>query len=1111
MKNRIIYLALSLVLVLALAVGLSSCDLIGGATGGSDLSGISFKDKTVTYDGSTHAIEISGELPEGVTVEYENNNQQNAGKYTVVAKFYKDGEYLEGEDKTATLRINKASLADAMSAVSLEGKTVTYNGEAHSILLSGALPEGVAVEYTGNGQTEVGVYTVVAKFTVDTDNYYPVADMSAVLVIEAAEEVIPEIDLSGISFEGKTVTYNGEVHSLAISGTLPEGVTVEYVGNDKSDAGTHIVEAKFFYNGVHLEDDNKRATLRIEKAVIDMSGIGFEGAVVLYTGEAQSLKISGSLPEGVTVDYVGNGQIAAGTYTVTAKFTVDRNYKAIPDMTASLTILGSEYALSRIELPEKTVVYDGTEFKLFIDGGLPENISVEYGNNGHTDAGSYIVTAKFYYKGEYISGADKSASLIIEKATVDMSGVSFEDKVFDYDKEAHTITVSGDLPKGVTVEYDGNVQTNIGSYIVTAKFTYVDAKNYNPIPDMTANLKITFDGQSELDSIVFEGKTVVYNKEAHSLAIEGSLPFGVKVEYENNAQTEAGSYTVVAKFYYAGDYIEGADRSATLKIDKADVDMSGVVFESAEYIYDGEVHSLVIGGTLPEGVSVTFIGNDHAEVGNYTVIARFTYVDAKNYNAIPQMMASLVITPDPTTLYGVTFEDASFTYNGEAHSLAVGGASYDGITVEYVGNGQVTVGSYVVVAKFFYKGEYITGADKSATLTIVHKDSVFDGVSFEGKTVTYNGSEHSLSVEGTLPEGYTVLEYVGNGAVNAGSYSVTVKFAYNGAHDASRDMVATLTVAPAELPVIDVKDQTVNFDGKNHSIDFEVAGLPEGVSIIKVGRADYLPGTYKFTFRYSLSGAAIGNYTVGDDVTVILTINNYSETYSTAGLVFLSVSGGYAVDGYNGTDEVVVIPSSYAGRAVVAISSVAFRNNSVVKSVIVPDSVTAIGQGAFLGTQLEEIKLPFIGGSKVSSNKYLGYIFGASSYVANETFVPVTLKRVILSDACTLIPAYSFRGCVSLEEVVIGSGVTEIGISAFEKCTSLGAIYIPKTVTSIPAAANYYNSPFFDCGESFKIYLEAESVPASGYGAMWNKLSKDSAATVILGVSYEEYVALKNA
>ena len=177
-----------------------------------------------------------------------------------------------------------------------------------------------------------GTYTVKAA-ALSADGSY--SDTEFPLTIAKAT-----YDTSGFSFEKDSVTYDGQAHSLAISGTLPDGVTVTYDGNGNTNVGVYTVIAKFAVSDANYNEiGDKSATLTITKATYDMSGIKFEDDSVPYNGEEQSLAISGTLPTGVTVTYEGNDKIAAGTYTITAKFAVGNdNYNAIPDMTATLTI-----------------------------------------------------------------------------------------------------------------------------------------------------------------------------------------------------------------------------------------------------------------------------------------------------------------------------------------------------------------------------------------------------------------------------------------------------------------------------------------------------------------------------------------------------------------------------------------------------------------------------------------------------------------------------------------------------------------------------------------------------------------------------------------------------
>ena len=199
------------------------------------------------------------------------------------------------------------------------------------------------------------------------------------------------------------------------------------------------------------------------------------------------------------------------------------------------------------------------------------------------------------------------------------------------------------------------------------------------------------------------------------------------------------------------------------------------------------------------------------------------------------------------------------------------------------------------------------------------------------------------------------------------------------------------------------------------------------------------------------------------------------------------------------------LSSLTVSEGVEVIGTRAFENTAV-SEVVIPDSTLAIGLGAFKGCEnLASITVPFVGAYRNDSNNYFGYIFGAPSYVANTEYVPESLKTVILSDNVTRVPAYSFWNCENIENIVIGSGVKSIGVSAFSGCKKLTSIYIPATVTEIPAAGYYYNSPFYGCSSDLVIVTEVTDT--SSFGRYWNNLSETEKASVIGGMSYDQYMA----
>ena len=102
------------------------------------------------------------------------------------------------------------------------------------------------------------------------------------------------------------------------------------------------------------------------------------------------------------------------------------------------------------------------------------------------------------------------------------------------------------------------------------------------------------------------------------------------------------------------------------------------------------------------------------------------------------------------------------------------------------------------------------------------------------------------------------------------------------------------------------------------------------------------------------------------------------------------------------------------------------------KDVIIPDSVTAIGERAFTEAfHVESITIP-------DSVKTIGKsIFGNGSWGSNPR---PQLKKLIIGDGVTTIDSYAFVDCIHLTKIVFGKALCHIGYHAFSGCKKLSKI-----------------------------------------------------------------------
>lgn len=161
-----------------------------------EITGIAFQGASYVYDGKEKSVTVSGEIPSGVSVTYENNKGTDANTYYAKA-------VLSGEGyKTLTLETQLIIEKAEITGITFEGDRVEYDTLSHGIQIVGLLPSGVTVRYTYNG--------------VETDEVSAVDSYEVKAIMSGAnyKECVLTATLKIVSKEEQlySINYNGEIY-----------------------------------------------------------------------------------------------------------------------------------------------------------------------------------------------------------------------------------------------------------------------------------------------------------------------------------------------------------------------------------------------------------------------------------------------------------------------------------------------------------------------------------------------------------------------------------------------------------------------------------------------------------------------------------------------------------------------------------------------------------------------------------------------------------------------------------------------------------------------------------------------------------------------------------
>ncbi len=254
--------------------------------------------------------------------------------------------------------------------------------------------------------------------------------------------------------------------------------------------------------------------------------------------------------------------------------------------------------------------------------------------------------------------------------------------------------------------------------------------------------------------------------------------------------------------------------------------------------------------------------------------------------------------------------------------------------------------------------------------------------------------------------------------------------------------------APAYLYLND-NDELVwsEVDGAR-TYEVEIDGGTENAAVRSVRRANCSLETLK-EGDHTLRVRALGAEGIASPWSEPYTFKKEADS----GFIFKAVSDNTAwtLASARSTSGEVIVPDTYRGKPIVETAAGAFRNNQETTSVTLGRYLTTIADRTFyncvnLKTVLLSDDVSFLGEAAFSGCTSLDTVTPYDP--AAEVLSPVS-GTVSLPSNLTAISDLLFTNCTALTKLVIPEGVTSIGDSAFYYCAALTSAEIPDSVESI--------------------------------------------------------------
>lgn len=536
--------------------------------------------------------------------------------------------------------------------VNISDNTQTYDGMEYSINVTNTTDATISYGITEETYDleeppkykDVGTYIIYYKVT--KDNYVDKTGY-AVLTIEPA--IITEI-----AFDNNEVTYDGEEHTIKVTGGLTGG-TIKYgleegiYDLDKLPKYTDIGTYTIYYKATkdNYIDKIGTATITINPMPITVKA---KDKIITYGDETPIFDyevINGSLVTGEELSNINVSQLAetnAGTYIITVSQIEGSNSNY------DITFENGTYTINKKEITPEVELNQPT-FTYNVEDQKP-NVSVKY-NGKDLPLSEYLIqftedSTNVGNKQAIVSSqnvnyifTDVVKEYVINPKAIDSSMVTIDKRQYVYDTKIKEPVI--------ILKYEDTVLSKDIDYEVLDRSTISakDAGNYNIIvkgkgnyaEEYTVPWTIT---KAMISGVEINGVETIYDGQNHNIDV--TIPNNAKISFKTSVDSEysnenpkfkdAGNYTVYYKVEIDNNY-EVIENSAKVIITPKDVQVSA---DDKEKVYGEKDPELkytakgLVGFEKLEGITLSREAGE--DVGAYTIIASKDTSKDLNYNII---------------------------------------------------------------------------------------------------------------------------------------------------------------------------------------------------------------------------------------------------------------------------------------------------------------------------------------------------------------------------------------------------------------------------------------------------------------------------------------------